>query len=132
MRPDLVRRRLSPQELLSMLEAHMTGTPFLSSVVLLLLPVCTWGQSATVTAAGLPAGNGRDIAAARCVSCHDASRLVTPGYTPAGWQDVIERMTKLGVVLSPAERPALLGYLARSFPPQPKPSANIVRGSAQV
>ena len=111
---------------------HMTATPFVGSLTLLVLPVCAWSQGATVPGAGLPTGNGRDIAAAHCVSCHDASRLVAPGYSAAGWQDVIERMTHVGVVLSPAERPTLIEYLARSFPPQPNPAANIVRGSTRV
>jgi hypothetical protein len=41
------------------------------------------------------------------VSCHDTGRLVTPGYNRTGWEDAIERMTKLGVVLSADERPLL-------------------------
>ena len=94
--------------------------------------VCAWSESTTPSVAQLPAGSGREIAAAHCMSCHDASRLVTPGYNRAGWKDVIERMTKLGVVLSDDERPPLTDYLARSFPPQPQAAAKVIAGSASV
>jgi hypothetical protein len=39
------------------------------------------------------------------VSCHDASRLVAPGYSPEGWQRVVDRMMKIGVQLTPAQVP---------------------------
>ena len=81
----------------------------------------------------LAAGHrGREIAAAHCVSCHDASRLVTPGYNRTGWEDVIERMRKLGVVVSADEQSVLTDYLAHNFPPQPQaattPPAGTVAG----
>ena len=91
--------------------------------------------AAETTAPGpgqLPPGYGQDIAASRCLGCHDAARLVSPGYDRAGWQDVIGQMGKLGVVLTPGERRVLLDYLARSFPPQPQAAAPLVAGSAQV
>lgn len=60
-----------------------------ASVTLSLLTVPAWGQGAA-TATQLPAGNGREIAAGRCLVCHDAGRLVYPGYTREGWQQVGE------------------------------------------
>src|SRR5215467_1814203 len=87
---------------------------------------CVWGESKTPSVAQLPAGSGREIAAEHCMSCHDASRLVTPGYNRAGWEDVIERMTKLGVVLSADERPVLTEYLVQNFPPQPQAAPRVV------
>ena len=109
------------------------GPTLLVIAVGALLPIAdAWGQSTAPASSGLPAGTGRDIAAAHCVSCHDAGRLVTPGYSRAGWQDVVERMAKLGVVLSPDEWPLLTDYLARNFPPQPEAPANVVAGRTQV
>jgi hypothetical protein len=110
----------------------MARTLLTTSVGVLPAAVCAWGESTTPSVAALAAGTGRDIAAARCVSCHDASRLVTPGYNRAGWADVIERMTKLGVVVSDAERAPLTDYLVRSFPPQPQAAAKVIAGSASV
>src|SRR5215469_15842476 len=51
--------------------------------------------------AALPEGAGREIAQARCLSCHDATRLVSPGYDRAGWQNEVARMQKIGVVVTP-------------------------------
>jgi virginiamycin B lyase len=98
----------------------------------LLLPARTDAQGAADTLKGLPAGEGREIAAAKCVSCHAASRLATPGYSRAGWQDVISRMTNIGVMLAPEQVPVLSGYLTRTFPPQPQPAARLLPGSVRV
>src|SRR5262249_39949317 len=89
-------------------------------------------EEGAVGHAALPEGNGREIAAAKCVSCHDASRLATPGFSHAGWQDVISRMMNIGVSLTPEQLPLLTDYLARSFPPQPQPAAKLVPGTAEV
>ena len=110
----------------------MVRTQLTTGVGALLAGVCAWAESAPPPDAQLPAGSGREIAAAHCMSCHDASRLVTPGYNHAGWEDVIERMTKLGVVVSDAERAPLTDYLARSFPPQPQAAAKVIAGNASV
>ena len=64
----------------------------------LVAPAFAWSQSGAPGAHGdLPQGNGRDIAAAKCLDCHDASRLATPGHRRAGWQDVISRMMNMGI-----------------------------------
>src|ERR1700752_4752183 len=72
-----------------------------ASVALSLITIPAWGQGA-VTAGQLPAGDGRDITAGKCVVCHDAGRLVYPGHTREGWQSVIGRMVKLGPTVVPA------------------------------
>jgi len=110
----------------------MARTSLITLVGTLLPAVCAWGESTTPSAPQLPAGSGREITAVHCVSCHDASRLVTPGYNQPGWEDVIERMTRLGVVLSADERPVLADYLAHNFPPQPQAAAKVVAGSTSV
>src|SRR5690242_15394811 len=93
-------------------------------LVLCALPaVGTPSESSVPSDALLPAGSGREIAASRCLSCHDSGRLVTPGYSRAGWQRVIGHMMKLGVALRADERERLLDYLAGSFPPQSQPDA---------
>ncbi|HWZ64085.1 MAG TPA: hypothetical protein VNX02_13760 [Steroidobacteraceae bacterium] len=110
----------------------MRTTPWLAITALLVSgSMPAWSQSPATTTQ-LPAGAGREIAAAKCTSCHDASRLVVPGYTREGWQAVIERMTKLGVTLTAEQLPLLTDYLARTFPAAPKPAARLVSGSVRV
>lgn len=96
-----------------------------------LLLLTSRGQNAAA-AEPLPAGNGRDIAASKCIACHDAGRLVYPGYTREGWQKVIDRMTKLGATVSPEQDPLLSDYLARAFPERPPPAARIIPGTARA
>ena len=110
----------------------MARTPLITVVGTLLPAVWAWGESTAPSAPQLPAGSGREVAAAHCVSCHNTSRLITPGFTRTGWEDVIERMTRLGVVLSADERSLLSGYLAQNFPPQPQAAAKVVAGSTSV
>ncbi len=80
----------------------------------------------------LPDGAGKAVAAARCLGCHDASRLEMPGHTSAGWRNVIAQMQNIGVVLGPGDAAQLEGYLARSFPERPMPAATLVPGEARV
>jgi len=110
----------------------MARTPLITVVGTLLPALWAWGESTAPSAPQLPAGSGREVAAAHCVSCHDTSRLITPGFARTGWEDVIERMTRLGVVLSTDERSILSGYLAQNFPPQPPADAKVVTGRTLV
>src|SRR5579862_7504240 len=99
----------------------------------LIAPALAWSQPGDPgQATGLPQGAGRDVAAGKCLACHDAARLATPGYSRAGWQDVISRMMNIGVTLTPEQLPVLADYLARSFPPQPRPAAKLVPGNVEV
>ena len=108
-----------------------TALRVIASGAALLITGSVWGQS---PAAGptLPPGAGRDIAQAKCVSCHDASRLVAPGYSREGWQGVVDRMMKIGVQLTPAEVPILIAYLAGGFPPKQQAAANVVAGDVRL
>ncbi|MGO9805041.1 MAG: cytochrome C [Steroidobacteraceae bacterium] len=110
----------------------MRTAPSLAVIAVLALWPLAASSQGTATSAQLPAGTGRDIAAAKCTGCHDASRLATPGYTREGWQGVIERMTKLGVTLTPEQSPLLTAYLARAFPAALAPAATLVPGSVHV
>src|SRR4029077_20588823 len=99
---------------------------------LLLLPAFARGEGGGAAPADLPTGGGREIAVAKCVTCHDATHLATPGYTATGWQDVIGRMMNIGVTLTPQEVQQLTAYLTKNFPQQPHPAARVLPGSARV
>lgn len=81
---------------------------------------------------GLPPGPGREIAEARCLGCHDASRLASPGHSRQSWLNVIGQMVNVGAVLEAGEAPVLAEYLAKNFPVRPRPAARIVPGTVQV
>ena len=98
----------------------------------LLFVASAWSQPAPAAAQALPPGPGHDIAAAKCVSCHDATRLKSPGYSREGWQRVVSEMMHIGVTLTPEQVPVLTDYLARSFPEQARPQATLIAGGVQV
>lgn len=89
-------------------------------------------QAAPDAAQALPPGPGHDIAAAKCVSCHDATRLKSPGYSREGWHRVVSQMMHIGVTLTPEQVPVLTEYLVRSFPEKARPQATLIPGDVQV
>jgi virginiamycin B lyase len=106
---------------------------------LLLVAVFIAATSATVFAqasppavATLPPGAGKALVESRCVSCHDTSRLSTPGQSRSGWANVIAQMMNIGVKLAPGDQAVLADYLAAQFPAQPRPAATVVPGSVRV
>jgi virginiamycin B lyase len=107
-----------------------TSLAFATSAIVL-APVLAISQVST-DPNNLPPGTGKDIAATECVRCHDASRLLSPGYTREGWQDVISRMMNIGATLKPEQVPVLTGYLAQNFPEKPRVAPTLVPGSVQV
>jgi virginiamycin B lyase len=103
-----------------------------SGIALLLIGAGTAWAEGPAAGPALPSGSGRDLAQAKCVSCHDAARLVAPGYSREGWQGVLERMMKLGVQLEPGQVTVLTDYLARSFPQQAQAAATVIAGDVRV
>ena len=70
-------------------------------------------------APALPAGAGVDVAQAKCLGCHEADLIVSQRLSPAGWDREVAKMERWGATLSAEERPALVGYLTRSFGVRP-------------
>ena len=64
----------------------------------------------------LPDGPAKDAVTTTCNACHGLNMIAgSPGFTPAGWQDLIGTMIKL-----PDDRAAAITqYLAEHFPPKP-------------
>src|SRR5579863_4462215 len=110
----------------------LTSARMLAFCVGFLLSTEVLSQTAARGGVSLPDGAGKQLAAAKCTSCHDAGRLATPGYTREGWQAVIHRMMDMGVVLQPGDIPVLTNYLARSFPEKTAAAARLIPGSVQV
>ncbi|PYM17079.1 MAG: cytochrome C [Candidatus Rokuibacteriota bacterium] len=104
----------------------MSNLSRLSFVTALLLLVTgpTWAQE-------LPPGEGRELVAAHCNSCHPATR-VGSGYTPEGWRTVMRMMQNHGVAIPPDQLATMTAYLTKSFPEKAKPAGAVVPGPGTV
>ena len=65
-----------------------------------------------------PPGPGRDVTLRLCSKCHSPNNILAMGRTPEGWQDLIVKMTTLGLQGTDEEFTATLDYLTASFPPK--------------
>ncbi len=65
-----------------------------------------------------PAGPGRDVTLRLCSKCHSANNILATGRTPEGWQELIIKMTTMGLQGTDEEFTATLDYLTASFPPK--------------
>jgi competence protein ComEA len=73
-----------------------------------------------------PPGPGRDVTLRLCSKCHSPNNILAMGRSPQGWQDLIVKMTTLGLQGTDEEFTATLDYLTASFPPK----INVNRASA--
>src|SRR5262249_28247945 len=78
-----------------------------------------------------PEGPGKETFVAVCGGCHDINRA-RAGYTPAGWNMLVNMMQNADAPLPPEEWPTLATYLMKSFPERERPPAATVGGPAQV
>jgi mono/diheme cytochrome c family protein len=80
--------------------------------------VAPYAQAPSSTpGADLPDGDGRQVARARCLSCHGADLITSQRLTDAGWGRELDKMARWGATLTEPERSALVAYLARHFAP---------------
>ncbi|HEY4265950.1 MAG TPA: hypothetical protein VGM72_11580 [Micropepsaceae bacterium] len=84
------------------------------------------GAAALVAAAipalaqSLPNGNGKELVATICTSCHDLSPVTEGGFSKDDWNMVIKSMIEMGADIKPDQATVLVNYLATNFPPKPK------------
>lgn len=65
-----------------------------------------------------PPGPGRDVTLRLCSKCHSPNNILAMGRTSEGWQDLIVKMTTLGLQGTDEEFTSTLDYLTASFPPK--------------
>ena len=70
----------------------------------------------------LPAGDGAEVATAKCIGCHEADLIVSQRLSQTGWDREVGKMERWGAKLSADERARLVGYLTREFGVQPTAS----------
>ena len=101
---------------------------FAGALPWMLVAVAAQAQSAP---SGLPEGEGKELVEAVCTGCHQISQITrSRGYTRAGWQELTGTMIDLSG--SPAERDAIVGYLATHFPPNDNRAPQLVPGEAEI
>jgi hypothetical protein len=71
---------------------------------------------ASVTA-DLPAGAMQAKATTACLECHEARIILQQRLSKAAWTKEVDKMTKWGAVVDPADRDALIDYLSTNFSP---------------
>lgn len=71
---------------------------------------------ANVTA-DLPAGPMQAKATAACTECHEARIILQQRLSKTAWTKEVDKMTKWGALVDPADRDALIDYLNSNFSP---------------
>ncbi len=75
----------------------------------------------------LPDGPGKEEVQMQCSKCHALGLIVNSGgNTKQEWADLFGTMVKL----PNEQRDAIADYLARSYPPQPRPQPVVVPAAA--
>ncbi|MFZ1006327.1 MAG: hypothetical protein WAN65_05800 [Candidatus Sulfotelmatobacter sp.] len=80
--------------------------------------------------ADLPAGPMQAKATTACLECHEARIILQQRLSKAAWTKEVDKMTKWGAVVDPADRDALIDYLSSNFSPD-KPAVDAQRTSAR-
>ncbi len=78
----------------------------------------------------LPAGTMQAKATTACTECHEARIILQQRLNNAAWTKEVDKMTKWGAVVDPADRDALIDYLSKKFSPD-KPAYEPQRTSAE-
>lgn len=64
----------------------------------------------------LPAGAGRELVAARCLTCHAATMIAQQHKDTAGWNKTVTQMVAWGAPVPADAKPVLVAYLAAHYP----------------
>jgi mono/diheme cytochrome c family protein len=65
--------------------------------------------------ASLPAGSGKELVEARCVTCHDLLRIVASRRPKSDWDAIVANMVNRGATATPEERQTIVSYLSTQF-----------------
>ena len=63
----------------------------------------------------LPAGAGKELVEARCVTCHDLTRVVASRRQKPDWDAIVTNMVNRGASATADERQTIVAYLATQF-----------------
>jgi hypothetical protein len=87
--------------------------------------------------ADLPSGPMQGKATTACMECHEARIILQQRLSKAAWTKEVDKMTKWGAVVDPADRDALIDYLSTNFSPEkpayePPRTAGAKSGSGKI
>jgi hypothetical protein len=87
--------------------------------MLILSPFASIAQNTAASnpTADLPPGPMRAKATTACLECHEARIILQQRLSKAAWAKEVDKMTKWGAVVDPADRDALIDYLSTNFSP---------------
>src|SRR5579884_2541767 len=74
-------------------------------------------ESPSSNAPELPPGPVQSKARVACTTCHDAHIIVQQRLSKAAWGKEIDKMTKWGAIVDPADRNAVVDYFSTNFGP---------------
>src|SRR2546428_10012310 len=81
---------------------------------------------------GVARGEGKEVVAASCNSCHPFHARLGGGYTAEGWRTVMRMMANHGVSVPPDQVATVTEYLIKNFPEKTKPAGVVIPGPAKV
>src|SRR5438876_10987397 len=99
--------------------------PSLMVAALLCSELPAWSQE-------LPEGQGKEMVAALCNSCHPFYARLGGGYTAEGWRTVMRMMANHGVNVPADQVATITEYLTKNFPEKGKPTGVVIPGPAKV
>jgi hypothetical protein len=99
------------------------GTIAAIALLALTVPLSAQAQkpSGASPTADLPAGPMQAKATTACLECHEARIILQQRLTKAAWTKEMDKMTKWGAVVDPADRDPLIDYLSTNFSPDKLP-----------
>ena len=74
----------------------------------------------TVYSKQLPPGEGQDLVASKCLTCHSAMLITQQHKDSTGWEKTVTQMEKWGARLVPNDHASVVRYLLRSYGPAGK------------
>lgn len=69
----------------------------------------------------MPEGAMQAKVTTACTECHEARIILQQRLSKAAWTKEVDKMTKWGAVVDPADRDAFINYLSTNFPPDKAP-----------
>jgi hypothetical protein len=85
-------------------------------------PFLAIGQKSAVSnTEELPAGAMQAKATTACTECHEARIILQQRLSKGAWAKEVDKMTKWGAVVDPADRDAMIDYFSLNFSPDKPP-----------
>ena len=118
--PRFKRARLIAAPLsLNRLSRALIAAALMLIATLVLPPFASLAQKTVASnpTADLPSGPMQAKATTSCLECHEARIILQQRLGKAAWTKEVDKMTKWGAVVDPADRDALIDYLSTNFSP---------------